>query len=140
MKIEIHPHDLGNRRLWGLVGGWLLEPAVHKALGGYVVSTQGCIWYVAVSEPLDELLGFCMARMHRNGKVVMTYAYVVPCWRGQDVYSGLFAARLQDVLSWPGVKLLEMVVNEKSAHMAAKHGFAAAGKRGEFIVMHRSVA
>jgi ribosomal protein S18 acetylase RimI-like enzyme len=138
MRIEKHDHDCENERLWGKIGCHLVTPAVHKILGGYVVSTQDCTWWVALTDD-DKTAGFCMARRHKNGKVVLTYAYVLPEYRDNGLYSRLFEDRLADVLSWPGVTVLEAAVNTNSAPMFLGHGFVETGCWGEFLVMQRRV-
>lgn len=138
MRIEKHVHDNTDERLWGKIGCYLVTPAIHKALGGYVVSNQDCTWWIALDEN-DQAIGFCMARRHKNGKVVLTYAYVVPEHRGTGLYEQLFDERLREILSWPDITLLESAVNDRSDRIFLDNGFVPTDQRGDFMIMQREV-
>ena len=139
MIIEVHDHDDGDERLWCKLGRFFANSACRRELGGFVSSDASHTWWLALDKD-DMVIAFCAARRRKNGKVVLTYSYVLPEHRGRGVYRTLFERRLADVAGWPDVTLLEAAVNSSSMPLFVAAGFKAVGKRGGFTVVQRSAA
>lgn len=137
MRIEEFSHDDSNERFWAKMGPHFASPAVRNAVGGFMTSGPQFTWWVAIDDS-EQVMGFCAAKKEKAGaQVYLTYAYTLPDYRGQGVYTALFAARLNAVLLWLGVRRLYAVCSAASLPMLLAHNFVPCGQRGHFIVVER---
>lgn len=137
MRIEEFAHNDTDERFWAKMGPHFANPAVRNAVGGFMTSGPQFTWWVAFDDA-EQAMGFCAAKREKAGaQVYLTYAYTLPDYRSQGVYTALFAARLAAVLPWPGVWRLYAVCGAASLPMLLAHGFAPCGQRGHFTVVER---
>jgi predicted GNAT family acetyltransferase len=138
MHIERYAHDEGNEFFWSKMGRFFASPAVRNAVGGFMTSGPQFTWWVAFDDE-GQVLGFCAAKREKKTQIYLTYAYVLPEYRGQGVYTALFLARLQDVLLEGNVTRMYAVCNLASEGIFLNYDFAPCGTRGSYTIVERLI-
>lgn len=120
----------GEDRLWLLLGPFLASRAVHRELGGPMVSAPGGRWWVATEG--ERVVGFVSLRV--TGTAAWhDYSYVVPDARGRGVHADL--ARSRDLyLREHHPDLPERVATCADRwHHYVERGWEVASERGSWV-------
>ena len=92
MKYIIRTIENSDTEFYALIGPLLSRRDIVKDQGGNMWDDDGKVWFAAVGTESQGVMGVC-AYVKRSKYLWYCSDYVLPGWRGQGVYNGLFVAR-----------------------------------------------
>ena len=128
MGIEVRQFANSSKKLWPLVGPWVTSRAVHKELGGPVLTGDDTTWFVAVVD--SKPVGFLLLRK-ADSVWWRDAAFVVESERGKGVHKQLILA--STTVSSQDKLPVRIVCRSARWKHYAKSGFTKLGQRGDWI-------
>lgn len=128
--ILIEAMSNAHHKFYNTIGPFLSRREIVKELGCNVWDDDDKVWYVATKD--GEVCGFVAAKRQGNN-ILFCSDYVRPKYRGQGIYSVLFATRLYDYKN----ESVIATVTSKALDIYLANGFIETGKRGKYYMVKR---
>ena len=120
---------------WEHIGPIIANRQYMQELGGNIYHEEGKTWFLGFKA--DCFVGFCALSVNKK-TAHLKHDFILPEFRGKGFYSELYQERLNHITyNYPNFTLKTTIYNDKSIHLAIKHGLILSSLKGKYLVYTR---